>query len=406
MSTLKDAPVGTRRAYAFRPPKAELPQPDTSFILKDVADEVTQFTQSTDSLSPVKIINVKPIASYSWIEARTPTIAVPGSPRVWFTGPHRVPADTGMVFVDQNAFYMRQMSPLVPIFAAINDMHPSFDYKQFDFITDRNNLRKLLRWATGVSDERDFRIDIDVAGSTCLFTRVEGQNTEIVQGFRGYGHEYEKAATRTTRGCEKATGHHRMISIDVGGLKVLLRFTIEAYTFSVSDANDEDDLLEAFSGLGIGGASASTTPGTKSPPLSTALGVTIIHTSPRKVVPQASLIEMKTRAVRRELDWAEVYPQLYLSQTAFLYIAKHDRGNFNTLEKVELGAESMLPHTRSAEQGVAKLKVVLQDILDAVKKEDVGVGMSLVGKNGKLILYRRHEGAGKALETDIMNKFK
>jgi hypothetical protein len=34
-----------------------------------------------------------------------------------------------------------------------------------------------------------------------------------VQGFRGYGHEYEKAATRTTRGCEKATGHHRMISI-------------------------------------------------------------------------------------------------------------------------------------------------------------------------------------------------
>ncbi|OJA09735.1 hypothetical protein AZE42_06861 [Rhizopogon vesiculosus] len=391
MSTQKDAPVGTRRAYAFRPPKAELPQPDTSFILKDVADEVTQFTQSTDSLSPVKIINVKPVASYSWIEARTPTIAVPGSPRVWFTGPHRVPADTGTVFVDQNAFYMRQMSPLVPIFAAINDMHPSFDYKQFDFITDRNNLRKLLRWATGVSDERDFRIDIDVAGSTC---------------FRGYGHEYEKAATRTTRGCEKATGHHRMISIDVGGLKVLLRFTIEAYTSSVSDANDEDDLLEAFSGLGIGGASASTTLGIKSPPLSTALGVTITHTSPRKVVPQASLIEMKTRAARRELDWAEVYPQLYLSQTAFLYIAKHDRGNFNTLEKVELGAESMLPHTRRAEQGVAKLKVVLQDILDAVKKEDMGVGMSLVGKNGKLILYRRHEGAGKALGKDIMNKFK
>ena len=108
---------------------------------------------------------------------------------------------------------MRQMSPLVPLFAAIDDMNPSFDYKQFDFITDRNNLRKLLRWATGASDEKDFRIDVDVAGSTCLFTRVEEQCTETIQGFRGYGHEYEKAATRPARGCEKATGHHRMISI-------------------------------------------------------------------------------------------------------------------------------------------------------------------------------------------------
>ena len=55
----------------------------------------------------------------------------------------------------------------------------------------------------------------------------------------------------------------------------------------------------------------------------------------------------------------------------------------------------MLLHPRRAEQGVAKLKVVLQDILDAVRKEDAGVGMSLVGKSGKLMLYKRHEGTGK-----------
>jgi hypothetical protein len=79
MSTQRNAPVGTRRAYAFRPPKAESSQRDTSFILKDVADEVIKFTKSTGTtLSPVSITDVKPIASYSWIEARTPTIAVPG----------------------------------------------------------------------------------------------------------------------------------------------------------------------------------------------------------------------------------------------------------------------------------------------------------------------------------------
>ncbi|KAG2109056.1 uncharacterized protein F5147DRAFT_693865 [Suillus discolor] len=408
MSTSRNAPAGTRQAYPFRPPRVtESSQPDNSFILKDLGDKVAKFKRSTATLSPVEITNVKPIASYSWIEAATPTIAVPGSPRVWFTGPQRVPADSGTRFVDQNAFYMRKMSPLIPLFAAIDDMNPSFNFKQFDFITDRNNLRKLLRWASGSPDEKDFRIDIDVAGTTCLFTRLEAQNTDTVQGFMGYAHEYEKAATRVTRGCERATGHHRMISIDIGELKVLLRFTIEACTSSTNDTNDEDDLLAAFSGLGIGGASVSSSRDTKKPQATvpTVRGVTIRQTTPRKVVPQSSLIELKTRAARREIDWAEVYPQLYLSQTAFLYIAKHERGSFNTLEKVELGSESMQTHARRTQQGVAKLKLVLQDILDAVKKEDVGVGLSLVAKDGKLALYKRHEGTGKGPGKDITDKF-
>lgn len=51
-----------------------------------------------------------------------------------------------------------------------------------------------------------------------------------------------------------------------------------------------------------------------------------------------------------------------------MYIAKHDCGNYR---RVELGTENMLPHTRYAEQGIAKLKVVLQDV---VKKGDAGVG--------------------------------
>lgn len=408
MSTLRNTPAGTRRGYPFRPPRVTEPsQPDTSFILKDLADKVVNFKRSTDTLSPVEITNVKPIASYSWIEASTPTIAVPGSPRVWFAGPERVPADSGTRFVDQNAFYMRQMSPLIPLFAAIDDMDPSFDYKQFDIITDRNNLRKLLRWASGSSDEKDFRIDVDVAGWTCLFTRLEAQNTETVQGFMGYAHEYEKAATRLTRGCEKATGHHRMISIDIGELKILLRFTIEACTSSTNDTNDEDDLLAAFSGLGIGGASASSSRNITKPQATvpSVRGVSINRTTPRKVVPQASLIELKTRAARRELDWAEIYPQLYLSQTAFLYIAKHERGSFNTLEKVELGSESMKIHARRAEQGLAKLKLVLQDILDAARMEDEGVGLSLVAKDGKLALYKRREGTGKGPGKDITDKF-
>jgi hypothetical protein len=167
-----------------------------------------------------------------------------GSPNIWSNAnPRRVAADSGVVFIDQNAHRMgRTASPLIPIFAAIDDLHKGqYEYTKLDLVTDRNNLRKLLRWATGDGDT--FRIDIERAGQTCLFTRCEEKDSEHVIGFKGFGHEYEKAATRFAPGCEKATGHHRIISIvrqclspfdwlasdspptkNFGGLKILLRF--------------------------------------------------------------------------------------------------------------------------------------------------------------------------------------
>jgi hypothetical protein len=107
---------------------------------------------------------------------------------------------------------MGSTSPLTPIFAAIDNLHKEkYEYPTLDIVSNRNNLRKLLRWATG--DRDGFRIDIDLVGQTCLFTRHEEKDSEQVVGFKGFGHEYEKAATRFAPGCEQATGHHRIISI-------------------------------------------------------------------------------------------------------------------------------------------------------------------------------------------------
>jgi hypothetical protein len=135
-----------------------------------------------------------------------------GSPGIWSTvQPRRVPQDSGLVYIDQNSYRVGSVaSPLTPIFAAIDDLG-GYDLKRLDLISDRNNLRKLLRWATGVAAGNDFRIDVDLAGQTCLFTRCEEKDAEVVEGFKGYGHEYEKAATRLPAGCEKATGHHRIV---------------------------------------------------------------------------------------------------------------------------------------------------------------------------------------------------
>jgi hypothetical protein len=373
-----------------------------AYIKKGLGAPLKSFSVAANEVAEVVSIgDVEVVGSYSWIDAPTPTIAVPGSPNIWTnTNPKRVAADSGMVIIDQDAHHM--VSPFAPMFAAIDDLHESkYKFGELDIVSDRNSLRRLFRWATGALDEKGLRIDVERAGQTCLFIRHEKMNVEKVQGFKGYGHNYEEAATRPAPGCEKATGHHRIISINFGGLKILLRFEVHACTGVTS--HDPDDLVAALSGLEI--KSDDPTVETSVSTRKHIEGITIIRTTPRTPVAQSTLIQIKTRASHRELNWAEAYPQLYLSQTAYVYLAKHTRGNFGDVEKIQLAGDSMKVHAKQAEEGMRKLKVALNQVLDAARKEKDGTGMSLIREGNELVLYRRNPGMGKAVGSEILSRF-
>jgi hypothetical protein len=197
--------------------------PTSEHIRKDLDQLLKTFTPASDNNNTAsdafQISDVQPIASYSWINNDTimPTIAVPGSPKIWTNlNPTRVQPDSGFSYIDQDSYYMgATKSPLLPIFAAIDDLHGcGYDYKMLDLISDRNSLRRLFRWAVGGKNKLDpFRIDVDLAGNTCLFTRREAKDSEIVYRPRGFGVNYEKAATRLAPGCKGMTGHSRIISM-------------------------------------------------------------------------------------------------------------------------------------------------------------------------------------------------
>lgn len=91
-------------------------------------------------------------------------------------------------------------------------MNEDVDFSSFDLVTDRNNLLKLLHWATKAEAYDDWRIDVELGGRTCLFTRTDETDLDVMEGFRGYGEEYHKAVTRWPQGSEGGTGHHRAIS--------------------------------------------------------------------------------------------------------------------------------------------------------------------------------------------------
>ena len=98
--------------------------------------------------------------------------------------------------------------------AADNTDASDLEWSELDFVTDRNNLRKLLRWLKGVPDGeelKDFRIDMQLAGKkTVLLNRWEKRTRETMPG-NTFGFGFEKAATNAVNGCAGSTGHHRII---------------------------------------------------------------------------------------------------------------------------------------------------------------------------------------------------
>jgi len=112
---------------------------------------------------------------------------------------------------------------LFPLIRAVQDVESQleteeedkFDWSSADFVTDRNGLRKLLRWINAVTGDppRDFRIDMELAGSkTVLLNRWEQITKEQPGTRRSYGFNFEEAMTSPGPGCERGTGHHRIIA--------------------------------------------------------------------------------------------------------------------------------------------------------------------------------------------------
>ncbi|KAH7087976.1 hypothetical protein BKA62DRAFT_582451, partial [Auriculariales sp. MPI-PUGE-AT-0066] len=124
------------------------------------------------------------LSSYSWVDVAQPTIIVPGNTPVWNqpTLPVTLRQDSGKRFVDQNA-HRAPAFPLLPLFAAV--LHTksvtsdtaivAFDLASVDVVSERNGLRKLLRWIEGGDNVKNFRIDVDLVGDIVLFTRRESQ---------------------------------------------------------------------------------------------------------------------------------------------------------------------------------------------------------------------------------------
>ncbi|KAH7087978.1 hypothetical protein BKA62DRAFT_627461 [Auriculariales sp. MPI-PUGE-AT-0066] len=339
-----------------------------------------------------------------------------GSPPVWKQPnlPLTLAQDSGKTFVDQNAHRVSAY-PLLPLFAAV--LHTknvtsefkiqAFDMASVELVTDRNGLRKLLRWIQGGVDVKDFRIDVDLVGNAVLFTRREPRTEDDVFG---YGKAFERLATRHD---PQETGHHRIVTYSLNGVKMLVRFELDACLpdsgqSTIASSASQDTALE-MSTLADAFNQLSYTPNGSTS--FTTVGVEIATGG--VLVDQSLTMELKTRSrttwdpVRRarvpnSIDWAESYLQLFLSQTQHHALGWHDRGTFTTIEHVTLAKLGERAEAKAQQANLRKLSVVLRQVVDAVKVQGDGKLLSLVCEDGVLTLRHRHDRPDGALPQELV----
>ncbi|KAJ7480640.1 hypothetical protein FB451DRAFT_1556220 [Mycena latifolia] len=310
--------------------------------------------------------------------------------------PYQVPADIGLFFVDQNGFRMPS-AVLLPLITAVDKAHEAsgspaaFDWTAgYDFVTDRNGLRKLMRWIDGADADpapKDFRIDMQLAGRTVLLNRWEKRMRENFSGY-SFGFNFEKASTDPAAGCEESSGHHRIVKYDINGLKMIVRFEVDACIPSSAKARAAsksvqsiDDLGNIFAGIKL---AAPATPARAS---KTTYGLTIVEDG--ATIPHSSIVELTTRSERREADY---------------FLAVHTRGRFTAVNKRKLGTPELQAVERTLQPSLKKLRAALDVIKALVVKHGQRGRLTLVLRDGKLQVLERVSSAS-CLPDEVMSQF-
>ncbi|EEQ35705.1 hypothetical protein McanMca71_007571 [Microsporum canis] len=340
--------------------------------------------ESTDDKSGPSITNVEHLASYNWIESSGPIIAVPGCPPRWSPPrtPKKVPKDAGLIYIAQNACRHPE-SPLEPLFRSLYVEHPSYNIREVDLITDRNNVRKLLSFINPHLSKdglEPFTIDVEITGNTAIFCRAETETHTFIgpHDFRGYGHEFEKAFTTTE--VSGSTGHHRIISYNFGGLKFIVRYETDAYVDDVSKPQSVDEnVLNMMENLSL------SRPNNHSR-LPTESGLIVQEDGKR--VPIKSTLEIKTRVSHKPIDIQEVLPQLWVSQTPNLVRAYHSGGIFGPPEVKDVTREIAEWEECHADD-LWRLVVLVKEIIRVVRENEGNAVLKYDGRSGSLAVWAR-----------------
>jgi len=283
---------------------------------------------------------------------------------------------------------------IVAVEQKAKDDEEKFDWGSVDFITDRNNLRKLLGWARG--SKKSFRIDLQLAGtSTVLMTRWEQQTTHWTTG-SSYGFNFETASTRAYQGLEHNSTHHRVIQYDMMGLGMVVRYEVDGCmpeeTLKDPRPSDLEALTDRLSTMKLG-----------KPLLTSPQSLDVMEGGAQ--IPNSSVLELCTKSSGTgRVDWTDKYTQLFFSQTPLHIMAYHDRGTFTRVAREELTSPHLQEVNERLQPGLKKLRRLLETIRNIVIQHGERGRLSLVCEDMELKVFRRINKDG-CLPDEYLKRF-
>ncbi|KAL6720375.1 hypothetical protein ACLMJK_002296 [Lecanora helva] len=369
-----------------------------SILCKLNPDELVPLSYDTD------MSDFHCVASYNWLDSEVPTILVPGSPPVWSKPAfaRKLKPDQGEVFIDQNAARYPTY-PLEPMFRAIYELHPQFDFSDIDVFIDRNSMNKLLGFLQKSS--RIFEIDVEIIGNKAVFVRKEKSATEIITEFRGFGRTFPEEYTSWDSQVQGSSSHHRIARFNFGGLKYLLRFESDGYlaekssaknpaasveTEGATELNDPNVLLGSADTLSLGNRHAIT-------------GQALVIRRQGTEIDQEAMFDIKTRAAHRPLDMEAVLPRLWISKIPNLVVGYHRGGRFEDIQVLDVRDD--------IERWAGHNEVVLKKLGSAMI-EIIGIAKSTASRKcrinridrGILEIRELGDNQGNALPPELMMK--
>lgn len=289
--------------------------------------------------------------------------------------------DTGIYYRDRNAAHYPDF-PVEPTVESILHMTSCADTgiatEEIDIFGCGSTLGNLLRFILG--DRLNFRILIEVVGTTVHFIRREKSPQETIPDVRGYGHSFPENYTTWDPAVRGSSSHQRVIKYRFGGLACLVRFEGDGYLpdkvgtlarearrvkdeTQPTEKEDNRSPEELFSSLAVSHKTSSTSkPGLK-------------ITNAGYVVPQHAVFDLKTRSVKRKPQEKEIItgemPRLWLRQIPTLVLAYHSSGFFNDIQirDVRTGVANWEKHNADS---LASFAVLLRKIVEFARQQQNG----------------------------------
>ncbi|KZO93595.1 hypothetical protein CALVIDRAFT_600566 [Calocera viscosa TUFC12733] len=313
-------------------------QPSHADLVGDLSEELDSITIPTSDREvdgEIELTGFRTLVSFNWLHhAEKRTILIPGEPPTWCppSAGFTVPPDSTPEYVERN-HAQSVVWGTETILQCVKLLEPEFDLSSVDVVTSRHNLRKLLRFVMASAMEDYFRIDAEVVGETLILMRWQPAEIPITSvQFRGYGANFKRECTKLVR--PDAPNNYRTVTYELGGLKFIVGSHVDGQLQVTSmekmlseSANpeiaspkttDPEHLFEVFTAL----------PGSAPDTIMAFKDSTLHYAESGTLCPDSATMELHTRSGVRSFEYFDAYSQLFLSQTQYLVVGRHNRGKF------------------------------------------------------------------------------